>query len=312
MLIALLSDIHANSQALSAVVKDAHASNSEVQFWCLGDIFGRGPDPFSVWFDLKNLIRPRYWIRGNHEYYLVGGVENSRLPNGSMVGDINQPADWEAIRKQQELLRHGGHFDSVKSAFENMPAMVSPFPGVYLAHGSFGGRHHSRPTPAECAFEYLKRCEDVARTYHALCNFVAHPVSEPLFFKVTETWTMPRLMVVGHTHKRALFWIGDGCRQDDIEIGCWYNLPGDTEQCLLVNPGSVGFPRESWGDYCASYALLDWDERHPRISFHRVPYNRPATIRHLDEQQYPPEIKKHLSGKCAFAHSNNCLCATEF
>lgn len=313
MLIALISDIHANSQALTAVAKHARASDPAVEFWCLGDVFGRGPDPFRVWDDLKMFLRPRYWIRGNHEYYLVGRVENFHLPNGSMAGDISQPADWEAIQRQRETLDIIGSFDSVRSDFENiMKVMVSPLPGVYLAHGSFGGRHNDSPTPGTYAFEYLKSREDVVRTYNALRGFVANPISDRLFDTATGTWTMPRLMVVGHTHQRALYWIQDGCRQEHIEIGHWYDLPSDAGQCVLVNPGSVGFPRESWGDYCASYALLEWDEQRPRISFHRVPYNRPATIKQLDDQRYPPEIKRHLSGKCSFAHSNNCPCATEF
>lgn len=311
MLIALLSDIHANYQALTAVVKHARACDPDVQFWCLGDVFGRGPDPFGVWYELTHIVRPRHWLVGNHEYYFAGLVENFVMPNGTLAGDISKRSDWEAIQKQQDIFRGLYRYDSIKSTVERMSVVISPFDGVYLTHGSFG-KVRDRLTRGECVFEYLKSCADVARTFSTLRSFVVNPISDLQFITMTGKWTMPRLMIVGHTHQRALFWLKDGCRQENIQIGHWYDLPGDVEQSVLVNPGSVGFPREIRGDLCASYALLDWDERYPRISFHRVPYDRPATLKQLDEQQYPKEIKAYLSGKCSFAHTNNCPCAMEF
>ena len=42
MRILVMSDIHANSTALEAVLKDA---GSVDETWCLGDLVGYGPDP---------------------------------------------------------------------------------------------------------------------------------------------------------------------------------------------------------------------------------------------------------------------------
>ena len=42
---AVLADIHANLEALTAVLKDIEDKGGVDEFWCLGDIVGYGPDP---------------------------------------------------------------------------------------------------------------------------------------------------------------------------------------------------------------------------------------------------------------------------
>lgn len=61
-MIAVISDVHANRQALEAVLADmgAHA-----EVWCLGDIIGYAADP-KVCLDLVR-ARATQVIRGNHE-----------------------------------------------------------------------------------------------------------------------------------------------------------------------------------------------------------------------------------------------------
>ena len=41
----ILSDIHANLEALEAVIKDAQGSGGFDTIWSLGDLVGYGPDP---------------------------------------------------------------------------------------------------------------------------------------------------------------------------------------------------------------------------------------------------------------------------
>ena len=40
----ILSDIHANLEALSAVIDDASSRGGFDVLWCLGDLVGYGPD----------------------------------------------------------------------------------------------------------------------------------------------------------------------------------------------------------------------------------------------------------------------------
>ena len=44
MRVAVISDVHANSPALEAVLEDIDATGAD-EIWCLGDLVGYGPDP---------------------------------------------------------------------------------------------------------------------------------------------------------------------------------------------------------------------------------------------------------------------------
>ena len=72
----ILSDIHANLEALEAVFADAEARGGFDVIWCLGDTVGYGPDPGPC----LNVLR-RYAllaVAGNHDFAAVGkmGVED--------------------------------------------------------------------------------------------------------------------------------------------------------------------------------------------------------------------------------------------
>lgn len=103
-----------------------------------------------------------------------------------------------------------------------------------------------------------------------------------------------RLCLFGHTHLPAVFRLVD----DAIEpiVG----LPGDRVGLdgtrALVNPGSVGQPRDGLPD--ASYAVLDVDEAagaSDAISFHRVRYDVDRTQRAMREVDLPVRLVERLS-----------------
>ena len=72
-----------------------------------------------------------------------------------------------------------------------------------------------------------------------------------------------------------------GAREIDLEE------PGDV---LLVNPGSVGQPRD--GDPRAAYAL--WDHQTGRVHFRRTPYPVESTIRDLRRAGLPEDLTFRL------------------
>jgi len=76
-----------------------------------------------------------------------------------------------------------------------------------------------------------------------------------------------RLCFFGHTHLPRIFTAGGG----EIVPGLsdWIDLP----ESALVNPGSVGQPRD--GNPDAAYALVDLER--PAVAFHRVKYDVPTT-----------------------------------
>jgi predicted phosphodiesterase len=69
----ILSDIHSNLEALTAVLDDALGRGGFDSIWCLGDLVGYGPDPGPC----LELVR-RYdllTVAGNHDYAAVGQVD---------------------------------------------------------------------------------------------------------------------------------------------------------------------------------------------------------------------------------------------
>jgi predicted phosphodiesterase len=74
MLVAILSDIHANLPALEAVLSDIESSDAE-QVWCLGDVVGYGADPEAC----TDLVRERcdVCLVGNHDLAVLGELDTS-------------------------------------------------------------------------------------------------------------------------------------------------------------------------------------------------------------------------------------------
>ena len=64
MRIALLSDIHGNSVALDAVLRDVQAQGNADEYWILGDLVAIGPDPIGVLERLSEL-EEAFYVRGN-------------------------------------------------------------------------------------------------------------------------------------------------------------------------------------------------------------------------------------------------------
>jgi len=71
MTILLLSDIHANIEALEAVLQQATGHDT---VWFLGDIVGYGPDPQACVDRLRDL-QPEHWLAGNHDWAAVGRMD---------------------------------------------------------------------------------------------------------------------------------------------------------------------------------------------------------------------------------------------
>jgi predicted phosphodiesterase len=102
-----------------------------------------------------------------------------------------------------------------------------------------------------------------------------------------------RLCLFGHTHVPVAF------RQVDGAIEAQPGLPGDVVQLnggrALLNPGSVGQPRDGLRD--AAYAILELSNgaATDTISFRRVPYEIDRTQRLMREATLPARLVERLS-----------------
>ena len=68
----ILTDIHANLEALETCLKDARARGYD-ETLVLGDIVGYGPDPNAV-IDAIRRLKPKAIVRGNHDKVALGMI----------------------------------------------------------------------------------------------------------------------------------------------------------------------------------------------------------------------------------------------
>ena len=116
MLIAIVSDIHANQVALEAVLEALPVYD---QLWCLGDTIGYGPRPNECLDYMRAL--GTYVLTGNHDLACLGAVS---------LADFNEDAR-RANRWNGRQLR-----PDVRQYLQERPATLTTEQDVTLAHAS--------------------------------------------------------------------------------------------------------------------------------------------------------------------------------
>jgi diadenosine tetraphosphatase ApaH/serine/threonine PP2A family protein phosphatase len=211
----ILSDIHANLEALQAVLAQARGSYDRIL--CLGDLVGYGADPNAIAEWARQNVTAA--IRGNHDR-AGAGLDDMESFN---------PAARAAASWTQNVLTAQN-----RAYLENLPCGPMRYEELDLVHGS--------PLDEDV---YLMTREDVAALRPALKT---------------------QLTFFGHTHWQGGFLLA---RQGTKEIAGEGVLSLEPDYLYLVNPGSVGQPRD--GDPRAAYALYWPVER--TVEFRRVIYD---------------------------------------
>ena len=202
---AVISDIHANVDALRRVLCDA-AQNGAQSVVCLGDVVGYGPLPAETLALVRNSAA--LTVAGNHDD-AVSGRGDAAAFNGLAA---------DAVTRHREALS-SEQLDWLKS----LP-YVGEIEGAILAHGDF-------VEPEK--FYYVDDAEGAAANFDA---------------------TSAQLMFVGHTHVPALAVVGDSGTAHFTEA---QDFTLEPNKRYIVNPGSVGYPREANGVCQSSYVLYD-------------------------------------------------------
>jgi predicted phosphodiesterase len=117
--ILVLSDIHANLEALDACLAAAPSFDAVIN---LGDIVGYGASPNEVTERSREL--GKVFVRGNHDKAATGMTE---------LNDFNPMAAAAAIWTSKELT--DANFDWLR-ALPQGPISLPDFPQVHLVHGS--------------------------------------------------------------------------------------------------------------------------------------------------------------------------------
>lgn len=222
MRIALISDIHANREALEAVLADAQARDV-IDFVLLGDIIGYGPDP--AWCVEKTMALAAAGaavVRGNHDQALGD-------PTVSMNAVARSVIDWTATVLNNEQ----------KAFLSGLPMSITLEDRLYVhADASAPARYHY-VTDADAAAAHFAGSE--ARL--SFCGHVHRPALYALGtggkvtgFTPTRTTAIPLL-----NQRRWLAVIGSVGQPRDGDPAASYALL-DTkvgEICFLKVPYDV-------------------------------------------------------------------------
>lgn len=103
------------------------------------------------------------------------------------------------------------------------------------------------------------------------------------------------IVFFGHTHVQGGFLIGPGGRLQPIHAesaadGCVLTLPLKGGSRYLLNPGSVGQPRDR--DWRAGFAILDSEKR--QVEYYRTSYDVTATQMKMEKAGLPEPLITRL------------------
>lgn len=213
----LLSDIHANAEALDAVLEDALSRRFE-QVLFLGDAVGYGPDPAYALESLADLGAA--CVLGNHDAWLL---EIAGGGNPASYGVVGEVLAWQLERLGS------AHLEELRRWPERLE--VGPDEGRPRGYTAVHGSPRS-------TFEYVDtvpRARAVFAAWPGWLAFVGHTHLPGVY----ATLEGPAGLWVRHQAVR------EGRAR----------LPMPPRARWIANPGSVGQPRD--GDPRASYGVFD-------------------------------------------------------
>lgn len=286
---AIISDIHANLEALQAVLQEVRqvarrAGRPFDALWCLGDLVGYGPDPT----ECVDLVRSYtdIVISGNHDQAVAGTLPQERFNDSAQV-----TADWTRERLPQTHLRY------LADLSERLV-----FGECTLVHGS----------PRNPVWEYLTSAENATLSFPCfstrLC-VVGH-THVPTIFLQREEPALSGAQAKGGRFGQAISsedMLGldvldrlaaeeEALIRETLSSACEMLLPGEGSWApppgyrAIVNPGSVGQPRD--GDPRAAFMVYDTAQG---FEFYRVAYPLEQTQRKIWRSGLPARMAVRLS-----------------
>lgn len=247
MIVAVISDIHSNKEALDVVLAEIDRIGVDTVL-CLGDIVGYNADPDAC-VDLV-MSRAAEVVRGNHDK-AVAGFLNLEWFNPS----ARAAALWTRTTVRPDTLETVRHL--VQGPRETAEG------AILLCHG----------TPYD-EDAYMVDTRSIEESY----DFIdaEHPDSRFCFF--------------GHTHVPFIVTRRKGARRPQV-VPWRETVELDPDAVSLINPGSVGQPRD--GIALASFGILDTDGMTYRNIRARYPVQE--TQRKVLQAGLPPGLAQRLA-----------------
>lgn len=275
---AILSDVHGNLEALEAVLSDANRQRID-GIWYLGDTVVYGPNPNECLQRLKEALGdwPGTAVLGNNDEAILKGEDPDQVLDDWLGRSGSTPHLDNGYRTFREATSACHRWTLQNLTAESM-SLLEAVPDA------------PRPVLANAVLLHASPCEPVGK----MGNYItAIPEAEEAFVCLKQY----ALCFYGHTHRMAVFretvpdQIYDNCEKLSREELTFKRLPLDDRR-LLINPGSVGQPRD--GDSRAAFAVLDADEGY--VEFRRVDYSSTIlhTLRKIQEAGLPDALAERL------------------
>ncbi len=240
---AILSDIHSNVDALTAVLRELDGLGIDVLV-CLGDIVGYGPSPNET----CDLLRERgcIAIAGNHDEAAVSDEHADSFNSLARTAIAWTRAQLSATNREYlRSLPREHRFDSFA-----------------IVHGA--------PT---FHFDYIQGVEDAQEAF--------------------ERVTMP-VTFVGHTHVAEVYYRDEQGRTFHQKLSGGGRIDVTPDFRYIVNPGSVGQPRDR--NPQASFAYFD--DATGYIEVRRVTYDVMRVRERMERAKLPQALGDRLSIGC--------------
>lgn len=221
MRVLVLSDIHANLQALEAVLAAAAGSFDTV--WNLGDSVGYGGSPNQVLDRIRPLASLN--VRGNHDRVCCG---------------LSSPAGFNPVARDAVLWTRNeltpDNLEWLRAVPKGPLCAIAPSdgaPGVVCAHGS--------PVDEDIYILTMREAWAPLQEPSTAVTFFGHTHLQGGFSQHDQEWR----------ELRPRFRSRSGAVSSTLHLS-----PGTRH---LINPGSVGQPRDN--DWRAAFAIFDTEAR---------------------------------------------------
>ena len=239
---AVISDIHSNIEALTAVLGDIQKRGIET-IYCLGDVIGYGPNPREC---LDLIIEKTKWcVLGNHDYATL--YEPTNFNYGAEQASFWTRQVLEAEQEKRLSDRRWSFLGTLPMRRRLRIKLATKTAIIDFVHAS----------PRRPINEYIFP-DDV----------YTNPIKVRVLFE-----HLSHICFVGHTHLPGVFLDEPDFYLAD-ELGDVYPIV-DGEKAI-INIGSVGQPRDK--DSRSSYVYVNENQVH----FVRLEYDFEATIKKIE------------------------------
>ena len=270
---AVISDVQGNIEALNAVLE---AIGTKTTIYCAGDTVGYGPNPNECCQRLREYdVRA---VQGNHD--LVSATFGYLQGADGPLEDRQRRLALTSLEEMNDIARESCRWTFHTLTEENRQwlqalPLIRREGDTTVVHGSPGSDYHKLNTYLQEKFETISsEVDDEQFGYVEFCRELVNEVDN-------------RILIVGHTHAAFKGYVFRHRFPT-------YMLPFFNRESWVINPGSVGQPREGWK---ASYATVtfplfpylrlsaSFQLLKNNVKFHRVGYDRQKMIRKIQQAE---------------------------